>query len=162
MIQNKPEVPVLENPFSQVYRSLTSDGNALNVSLWHGETSPHSCRSVHCIAGWIVTLCGSKGRDLECWYDTSYIPMAGWAGCGEAAVDILRASGYPRFDTCDAPVVNGRKLTWNDLFDPMYIGDVEALGMVAALARREHEGKRGIAPLRILFAPKGETRGLGV
>ena len=35
----------------------------------------HTCKNTHCRAGWVVTLAGAAGRDLECFYNTELAAM---------------------------------------------------------------------------------------
>ncbi len=51
--------------------------NALNMSSWH------TCETTHCRAGWVVTLAGEAGKELE--RKTSPV---------FAAMQIYKASGY--------------------------------------------------------------------
>jgi hypothetical protein len=38
---------------------VTAQGCSLKMSQWH------TCKTSHCIAGWVVTLAGAEGKALE-------------------------------------------------------------------------------------------------
>ena len=57
--------------------ACTADGCLLNMGAWH------TCETTHCRAGWVVTLAGQAGRDLEAKTSTLF-----------AAQQIYKASGY--------------------------------------------------------------------
>jgi hypothetical protein len=54
---NAYPVPIVPNLWQQV-EVATRDGH-LDLATWH------SCDTVHCVAGWITTIAGLQGRDLE-------------------------------------------------------------------------------------------------
>jgi hypothetical protein len=51
-------VPVVESIHQKVWERVQAP-NALDMSNWH------TCDTQHCRAGWVVTLTGVKGRELE-------------------------------------------------------------------------------------------------
>jgi hypothetical protein len=51
-------VPVIPQIHQAVYAAASQPG-ALNMGSWH------SCETTHCRAGWVITLAGKAGRDLE-------------------------------------------------------------------------------------------------
>ena len=53
-----PEVPKIENVHQKVF-AAASDKGALDMRNWH------TCETTHCRAGWVVTLAGKEGRNLE-------------------------------------------------------------------------------------------------
>ena len=53
----------MENLHEKVYEAA-SQPQALNMSNWH------TCETTHCRAGWVVTLAGKKGKQLENFYGT--------------------------------------------------------------------------------------------
>jgi hypothetical protein len=63
-----PPVPMIENVHQTVF-AAASNPNALNMSNWH------SCDNTHCWAGWVVTLAGDAGKQLEAFFDTPLAAM---------------------------------------------------------------------------------------
>ena len=55
----RPDVPIIPNIHQTLLAAVTASGCKLNMSKWH------SCETSHCRAGWIVTLAGPKGKELE-------------------------------------------------------------------------------------------------
>jgi len=51
------KAPTIEDIHRKVY-DAASQPNALNMYMWH-------CGTAHCRAGWVVTLAGEEGADLE-------------------------------------------------------------------------------------------------
>ena len=70
-------IPVIENIHQKVYEAA-SQPDAFFMNAWH------KCETTHCRAGWVVTLAGQAGKDLEARFDT---PLA--------AMLIYRESGSP-------------------------------------------------------------------
>jgi uncharacterized protein YjbI with pentapeptide repeats len=68
------EAPVVPNIHQAVLAACEHDG-ALDMSTWH------KCETTHCRAGWVVTLAGDAGKQLEARF-----------GCGVAAALIYMAS----------------------------------------------------------------------
>jgi hypothetical protein len=62
------EAPVIENIHAKVYAAASQPG-ALNMMHWH-------CGTSHCRAGWVVTLAGKEGLDLEAKIGTPAAAMA--------------------------------------------------------------------------------------
>jgi uncharacterized protein YjbI with pentapeptide repeats len=60
--------PVIEDIHAKVYAAASQPG-ALNMGQWH-------CGTSHCRAGWVVTLAGKEGADLEAKIGTSAAAMA--------------------------------------------------------------------------------------
>ena len=52
-------VPRLDNPYTQILKAIQSDDCELKMSSWH------SCKTVHCLGGWTVHLCGKAGYEAE-------------------------------------------------------------------------------------------------
>ena len=61
-------VPAIEDIHAKVYAAASQPG-ALDMSMWH-------CGTSHCRAGWVVTLAGKEGADLEAEIGTSAAAMA--------------------------------------------------------------------------------------
>lgn len=63
-----PAVPVLKNIHQRVLKAVVRPG-ALDMSSWHESTEVNEegayCGTTHCRAGWVVTLAGKAGRELE-------------------------------------------------------------------------------------------------
>ena len=76
------DAPVIENIHQKVY-AAASQPDALDMDVWH-----NSCGTAHCRAGWVVTLAGEAGKELE-----SKIGTAG------AALAIYLKSDPERFKT---------------------------------------------------------------
>ena len=51
-------VPKIDNIHQKVYGAASKE-NALNMNAWH------TCETTHCRAGWVTTLAGKEGKDLE-------------------------------------------------------------------------------------------------
>ncbi len=65
---NLCEAPVIEDIHAKVYAAASQPG-ALDMSMWH-------CGTSHCRAGWVVTLAGKEGADLEAKIGTPAAAMA--------------------------------------------------------------------------------------
>lgn len=61
--KNLPEAPVIPNIHQTVFETV-SQPDALDMEEWH------SCKNTHCRAGWVCTLAGKAGKDLEDRYGT--------------------------------------------------------------------------------------------
>jgi len=72
--------PVIEDIHAKVYAAASQPG-ALNMNMWH-------CGTSHCRAGWVVTLAGKEGADLEA-----------KIGTPAAAIAIYMASDPERWKT---------------------------------------------------------------
>lgn len=70
-------VPKIENIDKVVYEACSAP-NALDMQDWH------TCETTHCRAGWVVTLAGQAGKELEVFYGTAL-----------AALLIYKESGSP-------------------------------------------------------------------
>jgi hypothetical protein len=53
-----PAVPRVVDLDRKILKAL-SEGGALDMNRWH------TCDTVHCIAGWAITLAGTAGKNLE-------------------------------------------------------------------------------------------------
>lgn len=69
-------VPVVPDIHKAVFAAVSVPG-ALNMGKWH------TCDTTHCRAGWVVTLAGDAGKELEKKTSTLF-----------AAMQIYKASGY--------------------------------------------------------------------
>ncbi len=81
--------PIIENIHAKVLEAVTKTDKSLNMSKWH------TCDTTHCRAGWVVTLAGKAGLELEEKTSTAF-----------AASMIYKASSpirvyYPRFFETD-------------------------------------------------------------
>ena len=63
-----PDVPVISSIHQAVY-AAASQPESLDMSKWH------TCSNTHCWAGWVVTLAGDAGRQLEEFFDTPLAAM---------------------------------------------------------------------------------------
>ena len=70
-------VPVISDIDKKVYEAC-SQPQALDMGSWH------TCETTHCRAGWVVTLAGKDGKQLEMYHGTAL-----------AAQLIYRESGSP-------------------------------------------------------------------
>ena len=84
-----PSVPVIPNIHQTVF-AAASRPEALNMNTWH------SCANTHCWAGWVVTLAGEAGKQLETFFDTPLAAMK----ILDASSD-LRVSPVRFFETND-------------------------------------------------------------
>jgi hypothetical protein len=62
-----PPAPVIPDIHHAVYEAA-SQPNALDMSQWH-------CGTTHCRAGWVVTLAGDAGKELEAATSTPFAAM---------------------------------------------------------------------------------------
>lgn len=53
------KIPVIENIHTKILEAVTATPDALKMSDWH------TCETTHCRAGWVVTLAGKEGKELE-------------------------------------------------------------------------------------------------
>jgi hypothetical protein len=60
--------PIIDDIHAKVYTAASQPG-ALDMGLWH-------CGTSHCRAGWVVTLAGQEGLDLEAKIGTHAAAMA--------------------------------------------------------------------------------------
>ncbi len=65
---NLSGAPVIEDIHAKVYAAASQPG-ALDMGKWH-------CGTSHCRAGWVVTLAGKEGADLEAKIGTPAAAMA--------------------------------------------------------------------------------------
>jgi hypothetical protein len=93
--------PVIEDIHAKVYDAASQPG-ALDMGMWH-------CGTSHCRAGWVVTLAGKEGADLEA-----------KIGTPAAATAIYMASDPERWKTERLP--------------NFYCGNTEALADMARMA----------------------------
>jgi hypothetical protein len=93
--------PVIEDIHAKVYAAASQPG-ALDMGVWH-------CGTSHCRAGWVVTLAGKEGADLEA-----------KIGAPAAAMAIYMASDPERWKTERLP--------------NFYCGNTEALADMARMA----------------------------
>jgi len=63
-----PQIPIVPNLHQQLYAAVSQPG-ALNMGTWH------KYEKKHCRAGWVVTLAGEQGRELEEFYDPCLAAM---------------------------------------------------------------------------------------
>lgn len=52
------EVPIIDHPDARIYQALTEQDGILNMDDYH------YCDTEHCIAGWLIHICGEQGYDL--------------------------------------------------------------------------------------------------
>lgn len=60
--------PKIENIHNTLLNAVNKP-NALNMGAWH------TCDTTHCRAGWVVTLAGKKGKELESKTSTLFAAM---------------------------------------------------------------------------------------
>ena len=58
-VKHSYKVPIISNIHKAVY-AAASKPDALNMFTWHSE-----CGTTHCRAGWVITLAGEEGVELE-------------------------------------------------------------------------------------------------
>jgi hypothetical protein len=63
-----PAIPIIEKIHGAVYAAASSP-QSLEVDAWH------TCAKTHCRGGWIVTLAGDAGKELERFYNTELAAM---------------------------------------------------------------------------------------
>jgi len=103
------DVPVIENIHQAVYNAA-SQTNALNMESWH-------CGTTHCRAGWVVTLAGEAGVELE-----------NKIGTPAAAMAIYLASDKNRFTESGENPPNFYCENSEALADMKRLADLEAKG----------------------------------
>ena len=57
-----PDAATARARLADVAKAALATPDALNMLTWH------TCETVHCMAGWAITLAGDKGRKLEAKY----------------------------------------------------------------------------------------------
>ena len=62
-------MPIIENIHQKVLEAVTAPNHNLNMSKWH------SCKTTHCRAGWVVTLAGKEGKELESKTSTAFAAL---------------------------------------------------------------------------------------
>ena len=55
---NLPKITKVENLFTKILEAIEKGGK-LNMGDWH------TCKTTHCIAGWVIVLAGEAGRVAE-------------------------------------------------------------------------------------------------
>jgi hypothetical protein len=103
------DVPVIENIHQAVYNAA-SQTDALDMGSWH-------CGTAHCRAGWVVTLAGEAGKELE-----------NKVGTPSAAVAIYLASDKNRFTESGEKLPNFYCENSEALADMKRLADLEAQG----------------------------------
>ena len=63
------DIPKIENIHQKVLEAVTPPESHLEMSTWH------TCATTHCRAGWVVTLAGEKGKELERRTSTEFAAM---------------------------------------------------------------------------------------
>ncbi len=96
-------IPKLESPYTKLKEAIGDGSCNLNMSSWH------TCETVHCLAGWTVTLAGTRGKEIEKKFGTE-----------ATATFILRASRP------EAPLPN------------FFATDEQATAFINARAAEEH------------------------
>jgi hypothetical protein len=82
------EVPILEHPDAMIYREIRHRAGGLHMETWH------TCRTVHCVAGWLVHLCGEQGYKLV-------DEVGGYCAAGALIYEAARPGEIaPSFDCC--------------------------------------------------------------
>jgi hypothetical protein len=57
--KNPMQIPKIKHIHQRVLEAVTNNGNKLDMGNWH------TCETTHCRAGWVVTLAGQAGKELE-------------------------------------------------------------------------------------------------
>jgi hypothetical protein len=92
-------VPVVADLHAKVFTAASAT-EALNMDEWH------TCANTHCRAGWVVTLAGQAGKDLEKFHDTALAAMLIYdASCPGYKINPARF-----FDDNEAALEDMRKL----------------------------------------------------
>jgi hypothetical protein len=63
------KVPIIENIHQKVLEAVTAPNHTLNMTDWH------SCETTHCRAGWVVTIAGKEGKELELKTSTAFAAL---------------------------------------------------------------------------------------
>lgn len=98
-------IPSIIDIHRRVYEAA-SQPDALNMKVWH------YCETTHCRAGWVVTLAGQAGRELE---EQTSTPLA--------AMLIYKASGYEIsparfFDSNEDALADMKRLAEEEICQP--------------------------------------------
>lgn len=56
-------VPVIDHPDARILEQVERDPRRWEMSWYAGEKSP-GCGSSHCMAGWLIHICGVQGYEL--------------------------------------------------------------------------------------------------
>jgi hypothetical protein len=79
---------------------VASQPESLDMSNWH------TCDKTHCRAGWVVTLAGAEGKDLEEFFNTELAAMMIYdASCPGYKINPARF-----FDSNEAALADMKKL----------------------------------------------------
>jgi len=62
-------IPAIPNIHQRLLEAVTAPNHDLIMSDWH------TCETTHCRAGWIVTLAGEQGKNLEKATSTEFAAM---------------------------------------------------------------------------------------
>lgn len=66
------KIPIITNIHQKILFAITDPSNKLSMSDWHHG---NVCGTTHCRAGWVITLAGEVGRELEMASDTCFAAM---------------------------------------------------------------------------------------
>ena len=92
-------IPIVKNLHQKIY-AAASQPEALRMSNWH------TCEKTHCRAGWVVTLAGSEGKELEQFFNTELAAMMIYdASCPGYKINPARF-----FDNNEAALADMKKL----------------------------------------------------
>jgi hypothetical protein len=94
-----PTIPVIPNIHQAVY-AAASTPESLDMATWH------KCKNTHCRAGWIVTLAGEAGKQLEQFHDTLLAAMLIY----DASDPSFKINPARFFDTNEAALADMKKL----------------------------------------------------
>lgn len=80
-------IPKIKNIHQKVLIAVKQP-NALDMSTWH------TCDTTHCRAGWVVTLAGKKGKELEAKTSTLFAAMQIYKESSDIKVSPVRFFDY--------------------------------------------------------------------
>jgi len=66
----------------------------------------HTCKNTHCRAGWVVTLAGQQGKELEDFYNTELAAMMIY----DASTEDFKINPARFFDKNDEALADMKKL----------------------------------------------------
>jgi hypothetical protein len=92
-------IPVIESLHQKIYEAASAC-NALDMGIWH------TCATTHCRAGWVTTLAGEPGKQLE----ERFGPLLAAMFIYDASCPGYEINPCRFFDTDEAALEDMRKL----------------------------------------------------
>ena len=94
-----PAIPTIPDIHKTIYAAASQPGS-LDMQTWH------TCKNTHCRAGWVVTLAGQQGKELEDFYNTELAAMMIY----DASTEDFKINPARFFDKNDEALADMKKL----------------------------------------------------